>query len=188
MTLTRAVLWTMAVGLVLVGAGCTKEHKGVHGELLGTTKGNAAGLQWSVPARWTQGGDRPMRAATYSIPSAAGDSAQGECAVFYFGNDQGGSVDANIDRWYGQFEGAPAPSRATRQVGGMQITAVEIAGAYLAPGGPMMMATGKRENYRLHGAIVAGPQGSVFFKFTGPAKTVEAARAEFDAMIDSMTK
>jgi hypothetical protein len=52
----------------------------------------------------------------------------------------------------------------------------------------MMMSSGKKENYRLLGAIVAGPQGSVFFKFTGPAKTVAAAQPEFDALIASMTK
>jgi hypothetical protein len=129
-----------------------------------------------------------MRAATYAIPPAEGDTEQGECAVFYFGNDQGGSVDANIDRWHGQFEGAGAPSRSTKDIGGMPVTFVAIAGAYLAPSGPMMMSSGKKENYRLMGAIVSGPQGSVFFKCTGPAKTIAAAQAEFDAMIGSMTK
>jgi hypothetical protein len=52
----------------------------------------------------------------------------------------------------------------------------------------MMMASGKKENFRLRGAIVEGPQGSVFFKFTGPDKTISAASAEFDAMIGSLSK
>jgi len=39
----------------------------------------------------------------------------------------------------------------------------------------------------LLGAIVEGPHGSVFFKLTGPAKTIEAVSAEFDAMIHSLS-
>jgi hypothetical protein len=129
-----------------------------------------------------------MRAATYAIPAAQGDSDAAECAVFYFGNDQGGTVDANIDRWVGQFEQAGAPDRGTKDVGGMKVTAVSITGSYLAPSGPMMMPTGKKDNYKLLGAIVEGPQGSVFFKLTGPVKTVDASSGEFDALINSIQK
>ena len=39
--------------------------------------------------------------------------------------------------------------------------------------------------YPMLGAIVEGPQGSIFFKFTGPAKTVTANQAAFDKMIAS---
>jgi hypothetical protein len=52
----------------------------------------------------------------------------------------------------------------------------------------MMAPTGKKENFRLLGAIVEGPQGSVFFKLTGPASTIAAAEQEFDALIGSLTK
>jgi hypothetical protein len=52
----------------------------------------------------------------------------------------------------------------------------------------MMESQGKKENYRLLGAIVEAPEGLVFFKFTGPAKTIGASEAEFDAMIGTMAK
>ena len=70
----------------------------------------AGGLQWAAPADWTSKGSTRMRAATYAIPAAAGDSEGGECAVYFFGPGQGGSVRANIRRWLGQFrtpEGGP---------------------------------------------------------------------------------
>jgi hypothetical protein len=51
-----------------------------------------------------------------------------------------------------------------------------------------MESTGKKTGFRLLGAIVAGPQGSVFFKLTGPAKTVAATEPEFNALIGSLTK
>ncbi len=175
--------------LMLVPAGCSKKQGGgEHSELLGQGTGSVAGLHWSVPKRWEAQGQRPMRAATYTAPPAGGDPEAGECAVFYFGNDQGGSIDANIDRWVGQFEHAAGVDRGTKEVNGMKVTTVKIAGSYLAPSGPMMMPSGKKDNYRLVGAIVEGPQGSVFFKFTGPEKTVVSSAGEFDALVESLSK
>ncbi|MBF8248785.1 MAG: hypothetical protein HW374_1585 [Bacteroidetes bacterium] len=52
----------------------------------------------------------------------------------------------------------------------------------------MMQSQGKKENYRLLGAIVEAPKGSVFFKFTGPANTISTATPEFDAMVSSAAK
>jgi hypothetical protein len=147
----------------------------------------AAGIRWTVPARWTAGGGSAMRVATYVVPAAKGAGA-GECAVFYFGTGQGGGVDDNVARWGKQFEGAPAPNRTTATVGGMRVTRAEVIGTYLAPGGPAMQSTGKRPGYRLLGAIVEAPEGNVFFKLTGPAATVDAAQAELDALVASIRK
>jgi hypothetical protein len=51
-----------------------------------------------------------------------------------------------------------------------------------------MQSAGKMENYMLLGAIVEAPGGSVFFKLTGPSATVTGAKAEFDALLESMKK
>jgi hypothetical protein len=50
----------------------------------------------------------------------------------------------------------------------------------------MMQVTGKKTGYRLLGAIVEGPQGSVFFKLTGPENTVKSAKDGFDALLQSI--
>jgi hypothetical protein len=34
----------------------------------------AGGLMWTMPPDWKAQGERPMRAATYSIPAAKGDA------------------------------------------------------------------------------------------------------------------
>jgi hypothetical protein len=149
--------------------------------------GAAAGVEWTVPARWAAGKGSAMRVATYEVPAAKGAGA-GECAVFFFGPGQGGGVDDNVARWARQFEGAPAPKRATASVAGLRVTRVQVDGTYLAPGGPMMQSTGKKTGYRLLGAIVEAPGGNVFFKLTGPAATVSGAQAEFDALVASMRK
>jgi hypothetical protein len=129
-----------------------------------------------------------MRVASYAVPVAEGDTQMGECGVFYFGGGQGGSVEDNIQRWVGQFETNIPPSRSQKEVNGIKVTLVQIAGTYLAPGGPMMQSTGSKENFRLLGAIAEAPQGVVFFKFTGPAKTVAAAEEEFNELVGSFAK
>jgi hypothetical protein len=55
-------------------------------------------------------------------------------------------------------------------------------------GGPMATTHTAKKGYRLLGAIVEGPQGAVFFKFTGPAKTVAAGQATFDKMLETLKK
>jgi len=148
-------------------------------------KGAAGGYSWDVPAGWIEQPARTMRVATYAVPAAAGALA-GECAVFFFTGGDGGSVDANVERWSQQFEGAPKPEKSARTVRGISVTTVRIAGTYLAPGGPMMQSQGKRPGYLLVGAIAQTPQGNLFFKFTGPAATVSAAKPDWEALLASL--
>jgi hypothetical protein len=153
----------------------------------------AGGIRWTAPSGWKSQGERPMRAATYAVPAAPGDKEDGECAVFYFGAGQGGGVQDNIDRWIGQFQqpnGKPSKdvARTAKQtINGLPVTTIDLTGTYLA-GGPMMASKMPRPGYRLLGAIVEGPQGGVFFKFTGPAKTVAAGQAAFQSMLKSVTR
>ena len=152
---------------------------------IATGDASSVGVTWDMPARWSDRGQTSMRLATYDVPAQGGGDA-GECAVFYFGPSQGGDVEANIDRWIGQFEKHGKVARATRTVGELGVKLVEVDGDYLAPSGPMMESSGTRKGYMLKGAIVEGPNGNVFFKFTGPKKTVAAAAREFDDMIASV--
>lgn len=150
---------------------------------------SAAGIRWTAPAGWKAEGARPMRAATYTIPLAAGDQGVAECVVNFFGPGQGGDVNANIERWRGQVQGAdgkPAAAKIDKRAGrGVPITVVDSSGTYTGMGGPMM--AGKPvPGYRLIGAIAEGPGGSVFFKLTGPAKTVAAQQKNFEQLLASI--
>lgn len=127
-----------------------------------------------------------MRLATYM----AGPNA--ECGVYYFGAGQGGSVDANLDRWIGQFlQPGGKPSKAAakiakRTIHGWPVTTVDVSGSYTGMGGPTAPAGPALPGFRMLGAIVEGPQGSIFFKFAGPANTVAANQAAFDKMLESL--
>lgn len=154
----------------------------------------AGGLTWSAPKAWEPQGARAMRVATYRIPPAKGDAEPGELAIFYFGQGQGGGVDANVKRWVGQFQkpdGSPVAEKDTARkkesVNGLPVTTVDVKGTY-AGGGPMMGPSTPKPGYRLLGAIIEGPEGAVFFKLTGPEKTVAAAEKPLRKMLQSVRK
>lgn len=149
------------------------------------------GLNWTAPARWKSdpGSGSSMRAATYLIPAAAGDSEGAECAVF---KNIGGGVDANIKRWIDQFEQTDGSSSQTKAkqkketIHGFSVTTVDLTGIF--KGGGMMMGqpTAKKPGYRLLGAIVESPEGDIFFKLTGPEKTIAASQNEFRSLLNSI--
>lgn len=155
--------------------------------------GAAAGVAWTVPSRWEAQPPRMMRVATYLIPRAEGDDEPGECAVFFFGQGQGGSVDLNLQRWRDQFEtesgGPPSPAERKSTINSLAVTTVSLAGTYLASMGPMFQSGAvKKPGYKMLGAIIEAPEGNVFVKLTGPEKTVLGAEGEFQALLDSLRK
>ena len=121
-----------------------------------------------------------MRIATYKIPVAGKDTEEAELSI----SRAGGSTEANLQRWVGQFEEAGKDTRETRTVRGMKVTTVEVGGTYL--GGMMGGAAAKKPGWSLLGAIVETQGSSYFFKMTGPTATVKNARKAFDGMLDSI--
>lgn len=150
-----------------------------------------AGLKWTPPAGWKSTGTTSMRAATYPVAPAPGDKEGGECAVYFFGAGQGGTVQANVDRWQSQFTapgGKPASAKVAKStVHGLPVTTIDVSGAYSGMGGPTGSAPAAA-GYRLLGAIIEGPGGNVFIKFTGPAKTMAANQPRFQQLLDSFEK
>jgi hypothetical protein len=89
------------------------------------------GLRWTPPAGWKSEGTAPMRAATYKIPPVSRDHEGAECVVYFFGTGQGGSVQANIERWNGQFtsNGKTAIAKIQkRTVHGLPVTTIDVTG------------------------------------------------------------
>ncbi len=165
---------------------------GLMGMAMLLTAETVAGLKWASPAGWKNLGAQTMRAATYDVPSAPGDKENAECVVYFFGQGQGGTVEANMERWKSQFQtanGKPAPSKiATRTVNGLPATTIDISGAYSGMGGPMAQTHSVQQGYRLLGAILINPGGNIFLKFTGPAKTVAANQQKFEQLLASFSK
>jgi hypothetical protein len=159
------------------------------GEPAPTTEAPDPGVTWDRPASWSDQGPRMMRLATYTVPAARG-AGGAECAVYYFGPGQGGTVAANMERWIGEFETPATPERSSGPVAGVPVSRVRVKGTYRAHAGGM---SGQSDapaaaHQELLGAIVEAPGGSVFFKLTGPAPTVDAAYGDFDKMVRSLRR
>ncbi len=125
-----------------------------------------------------------MRFVTYIVP---GDdpSLDGDCGVYAFGPGAGGGVDANLQRWIGEFEAQQA-THTTSHVRGLTVTRVRITGTYRAHTESDGSAVAPRPGTELLGAIVEGPKGDVFFTLLGPVATLDRAQPEFDAMLASV--
>lgn len=156
-----------------------------------TSPTTAGGLSWTVPKEWTAAAGSSMRVATYQTPAAPGDKEGAELAIFYFGQGQGGGVDANVDRWFAQMTpeaGSKKPTRSQMKVGDIPVTICAAEGTYTGGMGMGAASTGPKKGFALEGAIAEGPRGSVFLKLTGPQKTVEKEKAGFNSLIKSLKK
>jgi hypothetical protein len=155
-----------------------------------TEPAHAGGLTWEAPAPFVRRAPKSsMRAAEYGLKGAPA----AELGVFYFGADQGGSVDANMSRWIGQFTQADGSEtkakRSESDYNGVPVSRVEatgmFAGGMAMPGAPQPEAL---PDAMLLGAIAKGPEGSVFFKLTGPRAAIEGARDGFEGLLKSLKK
>ena len=126
----------------------------------------------------------------FAIPAGDG-AAPGRMTV----TGAGGSVEANIDRWCGQFtqpDGSATKDRATRKkvtVAGCDVTLVDIPGTYKdMPGGPFAGGQAiERPDWRMLAAIIETPQGGKYFlKLTGPATTVAGQADGFRRMVEGL--
>lgn len=142
--------------------------------------------EFTLPAGWSRvAPSSSMRLAQARVDGAGGP---GELTVFHFGIGGGGPVEQNLARWIGQVEATPGtePRRETFTVNPFRITLVEVEGT-LKPSTMGVGPTTPQPDSRLLAAVVEGPGGPWFFKLTGPASTLAAARDDFVTMLKSVT-
>ena len=166
--LTGARIWTASALLLAL-------------PLLGAVTA-AGGIEFTLPSGWqTQTPGNSMRLAQGTIPGPGGP---GEFGVFFFGPGQGGTVEANLQRWIDQM-GGQAGKRESFEAHGLKVTWVDIAGTLQ----PVPMGMGPKTpqpNSRLLGGVIEGPGGPWFFKATGPNATLAPQREAFLQMLQSV--
>jgi hypothetical protein len=143
------------------------------------------GLKSTAPASWKEAEvTSPMRVKQFSLPGKAGDA---ELAIFFFGQGQGGSTQANLDRWKAQFQPpagqseAPSKTSTVKLASGGNATVIDIQGTYMFKARPMDPGPGEpRPNHRMLAAVLESPKGNYFLKLVGPAKTIEQNKKDFD--------
>ncbi len=151
---------------------------------LAPTKFKVGAFSFTRPATWKwENPTSSMRKAQLIVLGKNGTTAL--VTFFYFGPGQGGTVQANVDRWAAQFtskDGTPVTAVTTSQKAmETTITFVSASGTFAngMPGGP----TESCPNYALRGAILESPQGDVYVKMTGPETLVKEETATFDKMV-----
>jgi hypothetical protein len=145
-------------------------------------------LKFTVPAGWIEEErTSSMRVAQYRLPKAATDTEDASIVLYYFGQGQGGSTAANIERWVGQMKQAEgsSPKEEKLEVNGLKVTAVDVGGTYVAETAPGSGTFLNKPGYRLRAAVVETPNGSYYVKLVGPEKTVAQWNESFLSYIKS---
>lgn len=135
----------------------------------------------TVPPGWTfRAPASTMRLAEYTVPPTAKGTA--EVVVYFFGQGQGGNVDANLARWKAQFsttDGSPVPEAITREsTGPFPVTFAEYRGNYRRGIG-MGSADSVRTGQTLIAGIAETPRGTLFMQLFGNSARVADERTAF---------
>ena len=146
---------------------------------VGSAASQQNSLKFTVPAGWIEEErTSSMRVAQYKLPKAAGDTEDASLVLYYFGQGQGGSTAANIERWLGQMkqqDGSSSKDKAKEEqieANGLKVATIDLLGTYVAETSPGSGTFHNKPGYRLRAAVVETPKGSYFVKLVGPEKTV----------------
>ena len=135
-------------------------------------------LKFTVPAGWVEEQrTSSMRVAQYRLPKAETDTEDASLVLYYFGQGQGGSTVANVERWVSQMKQADGSAvkdakEEHLEANGLKVTTVDVSGTYVAETAPGSGTFHNKPGYRLRAAVVETPNGSYFVKLVGPEKTV----------------
>ena len=130
-----------------------------------------------------------MRVAVWEL---TGDDAPAEVVNFYFGEGSGGGVEANLARWFGQFQqpdGSSTRDRAIiteRTVNGLELTVADMRGKFVAPGRPGAPQRNNRPGYRMIGAVAEGGTGPWYIRVLGPEATMAKWEASVEDFLSSL--
>lgn len=129
-----------------------------------------------------------MRKAQYRLPHVAGDDEDASLIVYYFGG-QGGSKEANLQRWASQFEQPDGGSSEdemqsrTRSINDLEVFDADLSGTYVAETAPGSGERVNKPDWRMLASIVDTKEGPWYFKLVGPTATVTKWESSYDTCI-----
>ncbi len=153
-----------------------------------------AAIQIQIPPSWISSTpSSSMRAGEWKIPKQKKETDEGEFVVFYFGIDQGGDAQSNLNRWKNQItnsQGAPAPSEiSVKNIDGLHVSQIQSFGTYSGMSSQPGVPPSAKPNFGFIGVVVeGGAEGSLFFRVTGPESLIKSQLPQIQKMIDSLKK
>jgi len=156
-------------------------------------KNSTGTLTFTAPSDWiSEKTTSSMRVAQYKLPKVVGDEDDASLVIYYFGQGQGGTAAANIERWVNQMQqpdGGPSKDRAkqsTQTINGLKVEPVDISGTYAAEMAPGSGTFNNKPNFRMKAAVIETPKGSYFIKLVGPEKTINNQDQPFATFLKSL--
>ena len=153
----------------------------------------AAALKFDVPKGWvSKAPSSSMRVAEFTLAKSGSDVEDATVTVYFFGG-QGGSVQANMDRWIGQM--SQPDGKASKDIAkqstlqtatGLKVSVVDVSGTYIAEVTPGSTQRLNKPGFRQIAAVAETPDGPYFVKVTGPAGTVAKWKDSVDAFLKSL--
>ncbi|HEY2250041.1 MAG TPA: hypothetical protein VGH74_03230 [Planctomycetaceae bacterium] len=149
-----------------------------------TKKVEVKDITLNIPESWKQKPQASqMRVAEFEVPPVGDAKEPGEYAVFFFGKGGAGGVQANVERWVGQFE---ADGRKVRTFTGEstlgKYTLVDLTGTYNKSIGPPVAGNKKKlPGWRVINVVIETEAGPYFLKLDGPQKLIAGVENDFRA-------
>jgi hypothetical protein len=175
------------IGLFLILMACKSEKESQQTEAMT----NVPRVTYVVPEGWVE--EEPanaIRKAQFRLPGVE-EADDAQLTVFVFPGG-GGTIDANINRWYRQFKQPDGSNSAEKakltkfNINNLQVTVVSLTGTYLKSVAPMMGGESKEvPESKLLAAIVETNSAPWFFKAVGPEVTINHWRESFDQLVQS---
>ncbi|UCG52004.1 MAG: hypothetical protein JSW58_00165 [Candidatus Latescibacterota bacterium] len=167
----------MTAIVLLVLSACGQNQESTQGQTPEPTAFTGK-LTWTAPEGWID--EKPassIRLAQYRLPRVEGDPEDASAVVFHFPG-AGGSVEANLERWYRQFiqsDGKPSAAAAKLRRDehhGLKQTTVDLSGTFRQTTTPMGPESEDKPNFRMLAGVVETSAGPWFVKVIGPERTV----------------
>jgi hypothetical protein len=153
---------------------------------------SAATLTFTPSAGWQpKAVTSMMRIGEFVLPRADSDTEDASLVIYFFGGT-GGTVQANLDRWFGQLsqpDGRQTKVVATttsRLINGLSVTAFDATGTYVAEITPGATERFNKPGFRMRAAVVQTKGGPYFIKLVGPLKTVNRWDKEYEEFLQSL--
>lgn len=154
-----------------------------------TTKLAFIGLEAHAPAAWTMVPPATDKRLVQFKITTPGEGMTAEVIVYYFGKGDGGTAEANIERWQGQFVGTKdhpvIPTVNRFESNGMTVTTAELHGAYARGIGVGPVGVPKPDQTLL-AAVVETPEGNLIIQLHGKAASVSAQKESFLSFVRSI--